>query len=165
MATDNSRWEAMDRSDARFSVFIPISRIWQARSAVPHELRRSRASMRLNVSATGCILPGISCRQTMICNRGRRNDASRDPIPPTATHRFSLSGDEVARFHRDGYLGPLVMCSPEVMEETRKQARPRGVQPKGPGRQHRAIAASGQPARVGTLQPPRSWDPRRLPVG
>jgi len=54
------------------------------------------------------------------------------PRPSPTQERFSLTRDEVANFHRDGFLGPYAACAPEAMDEIRGQLDREVFTRKGP---------------------------------
>jgi non-heme Fe2+,alpha-ketoglutarate-dependent halogenase len=56
---------------------------------------------------------------------------------------FALSSDEVAQFHRDGYIGPFDLYEPDEMERNLRALRPKLINTKtGAYTQDRAISGS-----------------------
>jgi non-heme Fe2+,alpha-ketoglutarate-dependent halogenase len=59
------------------------------------------------------------------------------------TSGFSLSADELAQFHRDGYIGPFDLYEPEVMEANLRALRPKLINSKtSVYSQHKAISGN-----------------------
>lgn len=71
------------------------------------------------------------------------------PTPWCMSTDYSLDKEEVVQFHRDGYLGPFTLCSPEEMAEYRERV---------PGEVREESEYAGPPSRDRHLDSPTVYD-------
>ena len=58
-------------------------------------------------------------------------------MPTGLESAFALGGAEVAQFHREGYLGPYALCTPEEMAALRRRIEEEVLTTDGPNPKNR----------------------------